>query len=61
MKEHEKELNNLSLDELIEYYRNLKNDDDDGSSGTGSGSRSGGGSDNPDPPCKERDYPRDNR
>ncbi len=50
-------LDAMSLDEIIEYFRK-KNDDDDGS---GSGASGTGNSDYPDPPCRERDFPRDDR
>ena len=54
-------LDAMSLDEIIEYFRKKNDDDGSGSDGSGSGASGAGNSDYPDPPCRERDFPRDDR
>ncbi len=53
-----KPIETMNLDELIEYFKKKKNDD--GGNGSGSGSSSAN-SDYPEPPCRSRDYPNEER
>ncbi len=48
----------MTLDELIEYYRKKNDDSDNGASSCASNAVD---NDYAEPPCKERDYPREDR